>query len=192
MKKAFLPLVGTFFAALMATSMSFALPITGSLDFSGGVLLDGTSLSTATKVLNWSSVAVTNGGVTAGSTLDTTINPGDSVTMSFPWSFNSGMPALWTVGGFTFNLGTSSVIFQDSEFLTVKGFGLIVGNGYDPTPATWYFTSQGQGLTDSNFSFSATTLGTRSLVPDSGATALLFSAAFCGLALTQRFKRRGV
>jgi hypothetical protein len=192
MKKSFLPLVGTLTAALMATSMSFALPITGSLDFSGGAKLDGTTLDNATKVLSWSSVNVTNLGVTVGSTLDTTINPGDAVSMPNAWTFNAGVNNLWTVGGFTFDLGTSTVIFQDVDFLSIKGAGVLSGNGYDPTPGTWFFTSQGRGIGEGNFSFSATTRAETASVPDAGASGLLFGSALAGLAWAKRRQKRSV
>ena len=192
MNKSLLPLVGTLTAALMATSMSFALPITGSLDFSGGAKFDGTTLDDATKVLSWTSVNVTPLGVTVGSALDTTINPGDSVTMTNAWSFNSGVANLWTVGGFTFDLGTSAVIFQSLDFLSVKGEGTLTGNNYDPTPGTWFFTSQGQGIGEGNFSFSATTRAGAASVPDAGASGLLFGSALAGLAWAKHRQKRSV
>ncbi|MBL9192223.1 MAG: hypothetical protein JNJ82_07680 [Opitutaceae bacterium] len=192
MNKSLLPLVGTLTAALMATSMSFALPITGSLDFSGGAKFDGTTLDDATKVLSWTSVNVTPLGVTVGSALDTTINPGDSVSMTNAWTFGAGTANLWTVGGFTFDLGTSTVIFQDVDFLSIKGTGVLTGNGYDSTPGSWFFTSQGRGIGEGNFSFSATTRADAASVPDAGASGLLFGSALAGLAWAKRRQKRSV
>jgi len=188
MRKIFLPLLGTLTAALLAANLTFAAPITGSVDFSGGAVLNGTTLADATQVLSWSSVNVTPLGVTLDSVLDTTINPGDGVAMTGPWSFNAGRSALWTVGGFLFDLETSGVIAQTVDFLSVKGFGTLSGNGFDATPGTWFFTSQGAGIGNGNFSFSATTRATPASVPDGGTTAILLGAACIGLAVSTRRK----
>jgi len=188
MRKTFLPLLGTLTAALMAANFSLAIPITGSVDFSGGASLNGTTLDNATQVLTWTSVNVTPFGVTIGSALDSTINPGDAVAMTGPWSFNSGRSALWMVGGFVFDLQTSGVIEQTVDFISVKGYGMLSGNGFDPTPGTWFFTSQGAGIGNGNFSFSAATLAQTTAVPDGGTTALLFGAACIGLVVSTRRK----
>ena len=37
---------------------------------------------------------------------------------------------LWSVGGFTFNLIASTILFQEDGFLFVSGTGTITGNGY--------------------------------------------------------------
>lgn len=189
MKNVSLPLFGAFSAALLAANLSLAAPITGSLDFSGGAKFDGTTLGSATQVLTWTSVNVTPMGVTPGSVLDTTINPGDSVLMLGPWAFTSGVAGLWSVGGFTFDLATSGIIAQTNDFLSVKGYGTASGNGYDPTPGVWFFTSQGAGIGEGNFSFSAATKVTNT-VPDGGTTSILFGAALIGLAAGAKRRNR--
>jgi hypothetical protein len=186
MKNVSLPLFGALSAALLAANLSMATPITGSLDFSGGAQLDGSTLGSATQVLTWTSVNVTPLGVTPGSALDTTINPGDSVSMLGPWAFTSGATGLWSVGGFTFDLATSGIVFQTDDFLSVKGYGSVSGNSFDPTPGMWFFTSQGKGIGEGNFSFSATTRA----VPDGGTTSILLGAALIGLAAGAKRKNR--
>ena len=52
--------------------------------------------------------------------------------------------ALWSVGGFTFDLIASTVLFQNFGFLFVSGTGIITGNG-QTFDGTWMFTSQGPG-----------------------------------------------
>ena len=48
---------------------------------------------------------------------------------------------LWSVGGFTFNLLSSTVKQRDAEFLSVRGTGVITGPpGFDPTFGMWAFT----------------------------------------------------
>lgn len=171
---------------LAFATRAFALPITGALDIAGGATLDTASLATATQVLTFSNVVVTAGGVTPGSVLDSTINPGDSVAMSSPWAFVLGIPALWSVGGFTFDLISSAIVYQSVDFLNVKGTGFITGNGFDQTDATWFFSSQGTG-DNADFSFSATTVSAQG-VPDGGTTALLLGLGLVGAALASRIR----
>jgi hypothetical protein len=189
MKTSLLKTAGALLLAL-ATHCAVAVPITGTLDFAGGATLDSMNLAAATRVVSFQSVFVTPGGVTPGSVLDSTINPGDSVTMSAPWVFGSGLANLWSVGGFTFNLQTSAIVLQNANFLAVTGMGTIVGNGYDATQGTWYFTTQGSSDMP-NFSFSATTVASAN-VPEGGATVLLLGVTLVGAAAASRLRRRRV
>ena len=85
------------------------------------------------------------------------VNVGDTVAMTAPWNFNSGLlPALWSVGNFTFDLTASSIVQQGNGFLSVSGTGTITGNGFDPTPGSWRFTTQNPPA-NGVFSFSAST-----------------------------------
>ncbi|MBL9212914.1 MAG: hypothetical protein JNL92_20810 [Opitutaceae bacterium] len=167
-----------------------AIPITGMIDFSGGATFNTPSLSTASSVIagGWSNVTVT--AVTAGSILDSTINPGAAVTMTgAAWSFNNGaLPNLWTVGGFTFNLTSSAIVTQNASFLNVQGTGFLSGNGYDVTPGNWYFTSQGGG--DNNlFSFSASNDTRPAGVPEGGSTVLMLGGCLLAGAALHRLRR---
>ena len=78
--------------------------------------------------------------------------------MAQPWNFNSGsLPALWSVGGFTFNLTSSSIVLpRVNGFISVSGTGMITRNGFNPTPGTWRFSSQNPSA-NGVFSFSAST-----------------------------------
>lgn len=56
---------------------------------------------------------------------------------------------LWTVGGFNFEL-TSIVVdpLSGADLLHLHGTGILTGNGFDPTPGTFDFTTQsGDGST---------------------------------------------
>lgn len=178
-------IIATFALGAMAVT-AHAVQITGTLDIAGGVTLNTNSLTTATQVSVFSNVIVT--GVTVGSILDTTINIGNSVAMTQPWVFGAGKDDLWSVGGFTFDLNTSTIITQTSGLLYVTGTGVLTGNGYDATPGMWAFTSQStSGVGDNNnFSFSATTEARPAGVPDGGATAILLGSSLLGLALVSR------
>lgn len=155
--------------------------IDGAITFAGGAVYDTNSLATATRVNTFSDVTVESlEGDFAGF-----VNVGDSVTMAMPWIFSPSTPTpgLWSVGGFTYDLATSTVVLQNADFLLITGTGTIMGNGFDATPGTWSFTSQAPDA-DGVFSFSA---GSNSQgVPDGGQTVALLGFALVGLELLRR------
>ena len=74
------------------------------------------------------------------------------------------------MGGFTFDLSSSTIISQSSTFLDIRGVGTISGNGFDPTPGTWSFSaSRGDGGNASNFGFQAQSAA----IPEASTVALL-------------------
>src|SRR5437763_14535426 len=104
-------------------------PIVGNIDFGGTVTFDTTSLSTAKEVMTWNSSFVLQGTGDFSS-----ISSGTHSVMAPQWIFNAGTPAtpspgpalpsLWSVGGFTFDLTSSTVVpTQTSNFLHVTGTG---------------------------------------------------------------------
>lgn len=143
-----------------------ARPIVGDIDFSGVVTFDTMSLATATRVTNWNTSFVTR------DTADfSNIAMGTHSVMS-AWAFNPATPtpSLWTVGGFTFDLSSSTVVMQSSTFLNISGVGTLSGNGFDPTPGLWTFTSSNSnGNNTSTFSFQTNTVA----VPEGSSIALL-------------------
>ena len=151
----------TLFAAVALLGAGVTLeaaPINGSITIKGGAHLNTTSVNTATQVTGW-----LNGNnlpptvVSRSGDFATFVNVGAPVTMAAPWNFNSGpLPGLWSVGGFTFNLTASSIVLQGNGFLSVSGTGMITGNGFDPTPGSWRFTTQNPPA-NGVFSFSAST-----------------------------------
>jgi hypothetical protein len=162
---------------------SQAVTIDGSITFSGGAVLNNTSVSTATQVTSWVSPQVESrdgGFVSFVSLLD-------PVSIVAPWSFNSGaIDGFWTVGGFSFDLLSSSLIFQSGGFLNASGSGVITGHGFDPTPGLWRFTAQDPSAgTPAVFSFSAST-GTVAPVPDGGSTVSLLGLGFLSLGMFAR------
>ena len=148
------------------------------------------SLNTATEVMNWGgNVHVTMAtGDFATFQVGTPGSPGDVVTMTQPWVFNSGTPGaplpgpatspLWMVDGFTFALASSNVTSQSSTFLNVTGSGTITGHGFDATPGQWTFTSTSSaGGEGGTFGFTAETV---SAIPEPStwiAAVLALSAA---------------
>ncbi len=132
-----------------------AAQINGLMNFNGTVTLNTASAGTANRVTGWFGP---NGNPNvAGATGDFAgfVTPGTS-TGAFvaPWFFSSAaIPAFAMAGGFTFNLTESHVTVQTSNAVTVSGTGFITGNGYDPTPGVWTFTTQNPSAAG-RFSFS--------------------------------------
>jgi hypothetical protein len=153
-----------------------AAPIQGTIDF-GGVVTYGDStgantmsLATATRVNLWNDPTF-GPPIVLQRTGDFTsfVANGASVTMAAPpWIFNSGTPgtpmpggmypSFWTVGGFTFNLTSSTVISQSATFLNVSAVGTATGHGFDTTPGVFTFSStQSNGSSNPTFSFQSQT-----------------------------------
>ena len=163
-------LVLAFLGLALAVPQAQAAPVNGAITFAGGATFDG-PLATATTVTSFSNVKVHSvDGDFAGfvAVLDPT-------TMAATWTFNPSTPTpgLWSVGGFTFDLDSSTVVLQNSNNLLITGTGVVTGNGFDATPGIWNFSTQAPGA-HGVFSFSASS----GFVPDGGST-----MAFLGLAL---------
>lgn len=169
--------VGSAFTAPQAQ----AVPINGSMTFSGGAVFDTASLATATRVNTFSDVVVQS----RDGDFATTVSQNESVTMVQPYIFmpSTPTPGLWSVGGFTFDLASSTVVLQNSNFLLITGVGTIYGNGFDPTPGTWSFTSQSPS-SNGIFSFSAGSAAQG--VPDGGTTVALLGFALAGIEIIRR------
>ena len=153
-------------------------PVYGAITFAGGVELDTGTVNTATQVTGWLDE---NGDMPTVQSVSGNfayfVTPGDFVTFTPTWSFNSGPIALfWQVDGFTFSLIASNIVFQGGGFLNVYGTGTITGNGFDPTFGTWNFTVQ-DDPSNGVFSFS----GASEAIPDGGATVALLGVALAGI-----------
>lgn len=159
-----------------------AVPIDGYINFAGAVRYDTNSLLTATRVTQWKNSTVL-GAATTGDFAAFTFD-GEHVTMARTWIFNPSTvtPALWRVGGFTFNLTSSTVVSQSAFFLNILGTGTVTGNGFDPTPGQWSFTStNSNGHIRTTFGFQSETTA-----PDGGATAVLLGLALTGVEVLRR------
>ena len=180
-------------ALVSATQAEF---ISGSINFSstagGGIILQDsagnvtTNLAAATGIKAWTLAEVEE----SSGSFDT-VADGTSVFFTQPWIFNpsSSMTPLWTIAGpegFTFNLISSTTVYQSQYMLAIRGTGILTANGFDSTPATWRFTTQGVAA-ENKFSWSSSTVA----VPDGGATILLLGGSLLGLhGLRRRFKGR--
>jgi len=181
MKNQLITIVGAAMLFMAIAQTTQATMITGNIGFTGRVSLDTTSAGSATEVVNWFSPTVngTSGGFT-------TVANGTSVSLVSPWFFTTTSPvnSFWTVGGFTFQLLSSSITFQGSGSVIVNGTGIVSGNGYTPTTLGWSFSTQDPAVTQnpSTFTFSASA----NSVPDGGATVMLLGIALSGVALLKR------
>jgi len=188
----------TLFAAAAIGLLSCALfsqqaqasPISGGIQFAGEVKFNTKSLATATNVVTWYDVFHNAGfsSVTSGTGDFAGIAPGTSAAMA-AWAFNPSTPTpgLWSVGGFTFNLLSSTIVTQNASTLVITGTGIVSGNGFDPTAMDWSFTTQSSGgRTRTTFSFSANGVA----VPDGGSAVMLLGAALSTLGMARRFLKR--
>ena len=194
MKKKWLKMAAITAAVIGIAGMAQAVPITGDITFAGGVQLDSSSAGTATEVLDWTGPGGTGMPIViSDSGSFDTISPGTQVTFAAPWFFNSGaVSSLWSVGGFTFNLASSHIVFQGGSpaGVLVDGTGTVSGNGFDSTSMSWSFTTQdpsASGSSSSIFSFSAASGAAGSTaVPDGGTTAMLLGLGILGLGLLKK------
>ena len=165
---------------LTMSSVAAAMPISGLINFSGlasyaiaGNEVTEIQFTDTPKVL---SVTESFSSIPVSSSVTLPNNP--FVLANLPL-------ALWSVGGFTFEL--KNVAFNEvapnglGTRATVSGYGTISGNGYDATDGVWGFSSQTAtgGFGDGEFSFSATT------VPEPATIALL-GMALIGFGVARR------
>jgi hypothetical protein len=160
-----------------------AVSITGEINFTGVAVYNTNSLATATEVKRWVNSFVL-GAATTGD-FATFAHNLETVTMGKPWMFNPSTPkpGLWKVGGFTFDLSSSTIVSQSAFFLNITGIGTLSGNGFDPTPGDWSFTaSDSDGKVRSSFGFQSDTVA----IPDGGATAALLGLALVSVEVLHR------
>lgn len=183
-------------ALLAMTLVGQAGYISGSVNFSsaysGGVVLQDsagnvtTNLADAAGIKEWniSEVEEVSGSFDA-------VTDGASVSFLQPWLFEPLAPAapLWKIDGpenFTFHLTSTTMMYQSPYFLAVRGDGFLSGDGYEDTPAEWWFTTQGSAV-DHKFTWSSTAVS----VPDAGSTVILLGGSLLGLFGVRRWFKRG-
>jgi hypothetical protein len=184
-----LALIGALASGISAT----AIPITGSIDMSGSVLLDNAFLGSADAALAFGPSTV--GGIPTGAYAGTF---GDSVAWTpFGWDPSTApVLPLWSFfdGGtgwtYSFSLTSVSVAFQSNSFLNLLGSGVLDitgGDPFDPTPGDWSFTiSNPGGGKHANFAFTFANSQTAAEVPDGGATAMLLGVGLVAIGALRR------
>jgi hypothetical protein len=186
-KSQFLMAIMAMSVAVIGTNEVPAVPINGTIGFTGGVQLDTSSADTATEVTGYTSSVVTARG---GDFSSVALN--SAVAFATPWSFNSGpLNAFWSVGGFTFNLLASSITYQANGFVDVTGSGSIVGNGFDPTFGTYTFSTSNPGSGNpTTFTFQSASGANGVSVSDEGNTSLMLGASLSGVACLGLIRRK--
>ncbi len=176
-------------AMLAGATSLLAGPINGSITFNGTVKLSPNSIATATMAFSPTTKVASVQGDFASF-----VSVNDIVALATPWSLNSGpVSDFWTVDGFHFDLASSAIVPPQGPFLNVSGSGIVWGNGFTPTSATWAFTIP-TGSASGLYSFAAATVTIvpqqHNPVPDSGVTALLLGLGLVGLNLVARRSKK--
>ena len=166
-----------FFGCGLASHATATL-ITGSINLSGLVQYDTGDLNTAD--------AITKSGTKTGAVDGSFggIALGTAAPFSGSWKFDpsTAMPGLWSVGGFTFDLMTSTIVNQGGGSLTLSGSGVVSSIGFDATVGAWTFTSTSSR--NGKFTFVAG----NGAVPDGGSALALLGIALLGIeALRRKF-----
>jgi hypothetical protein len=174
-------LAAGFLCCGLLSEVATATLITGSISFSGQVQYDTGNLNTADAITSYSNARVQGSNGSFGGIAQNT-----AANFNVPWNFDSSAPksALWSVGGFTFDLLTSTIVNQGGGILTIMGTGIIssTNQAFDSTAGTWVFSSQDPS-TRGKFSFSVG----NTAVPEGGSALALLGI---GLVVIETLRRR--
>ena len=178
-------------AGLVTTAISTqeaqAARINGTMGFAGSVQFDESALQNANQVNLWRDVfgntGFSNVAAFSGDFVGFVVL-GQQATMATPWTFNpsTDTPNLWAVGGFTFHLLSSTIVSQTSDFLNITGTGIISGNGFEDTAATWAFSVPDAGGNPDFFTFAANV----ATVPDGGSAVALLGISLGAIEFIRR------
>lgn len=174
---------GVFSGGFLSQRASATL-ITGDITFSGQVKYDTGDPNTANAVTRWGNTLVQGADGSFAGLANT------EATFNAPWKFNPSTPlaGLWSVGGFTFDLLTSTIVNQGGGFLSISGTGIITSTdpAFEATAGTWFFSSQKPGTNNGKFTFSG---GDEAggAVPDGGSALALLGI---GLVAIETLRRR--
>jgi hypothetical protein len=181
----------TAVTVLLAGSAQANMLTPGStIEFGGQATLNSSDPSAATQVSSWAPTPITAGEV-SGSFASQAGIVGSTPTFLTPWVFLT-LPAngLWTDDGFTFDLKTITTdqVSGSPASLVIDGNGTVSGNGYDATPGSFSFSTEGFPI-GTAFTFAAGT--TTGAVPDGGLTLATLGSVFVALAgIRSRFGKQ--
>jgi len=187
--------------ALVVASVGYtvsvqAVPISGSIYFTGGATLNGSGtdgLADATAFTGFSNLGVLTA---TGSYSPILVNGVSSVsfqTFSFAGGVLSPSPLqyLWSVtddsgNTYTFEATDAMIVSQyinsdGTSFLYITGGGYAFVNGGDQTAGAWSITDTGSSPTQATFTF-----GSATAVPDGGTTVMLLGVALSGFVLFRK------
>jgi hypothetical protein len=172
-------LVAVVWGVLLSAAPAEALPITGGIRFGGAIESVDFQTTNEIDIFADSAIALCSPimpctGAFAGLDL--------GIAEYNDFSFNplgGNITPLWSFGGFSFNLTNITSITRAPDGIVLTGFGMLLGNGYDPTMASWSFSAGRTGI----FGFSSTTSAVA--VPDSGSTLMFLGAGLLALAFVR-------
>lgn len=169
----------------LMTSSASALSITGTIDFTGGYIpIDSVGTATTVALATGLDFGLLGVNPFVPPTGDLAALTGVVAFTDFQFSpalDPNPVTPLWSLGGFTFVLESISGGYNGVDAINLTGTGTMSSTGFDDTPYTWSFTSQGTG----GLSFSSG----QQPVPEP-ATMLLFGTGIAGLAGVSRARRR--
>jgi hypothetical protein len=178
------------------TASSQAAYISGSTNFSsaagGGIVLQDsagnitTNLANAAGIRLWTFTEMEQGSGSFGS-----LSNGAPVFFVEPWVFGHSVSAipLWQIAGpenFTFNLTSSDIVYQSAHFLAIYGTGFLTATGFEDTPASWWFSTQGVAA-GNKFSWSSAAVANTPPprppvgVPDGGSSLVILCGSLLGI-----------
>ncbi|HEY5297430.1 MAG TPA: VPDSG-CTERM sorting domain-containing protein [Verrucomicrobiae bacterium] len=158
-----------------------ATPITGNIGFSGGAQMNTDNANTAAEVIGWITPVVS----TAPSGSFTGLS--GAVTMNSPWTFNPSTPlaAFWSIGGFTFNLVSSTIIFDASGHLDIDVYGNVVSTNPSFSQTAFSGSFDIANPNDGHAQEFSARLSFEP-VPDGGTTVMLLGLGLLSLALFRK------
>ena len=143
------------FSALPAQALPL---ISGTIGLSGSMTPQDssgvtTSLGSAAQLsLFGAFVSQDPTGSFAAPIIGSAVSKFDTVTTSNPLILGGGADPLWEVGGFRFNLLSSTVNTQNDTYINVSGYGVLSHDGYQDTYGSWHLSGNPLGA---GFNFSA-------------------------------------
>ena len=159
-------------------SSASAISITGSIGFGGGYTTDSGNLVDATVIQDIDALALgTIDGDFTGITAGTAATYKNIVITPF-----APIMELWSIGGFTFDLNSLTILDQAVGVIGLAGNGVIKAAGFDDTDGIWTFSSNSAG---SNFTFSASTAA----APEPAIT-LLLATGLIGFGVTRKMRKK--
>lgn len=160
--------------------------ISGTIQFSGGALLDNANLALATQFLQiyGPTGPGSNPGVLASTETGNYLGIPNGTPAAFtPFTFNPAAGSvipLWTltIGATTYSFDATSVTvaYQDSYFLDIAGTGVAHITGMQDTAGTWSITDTGGNGSEPVFTFGAATQ-VGPIVPEPSTMAILALSA---------------
>jgi len=145
--------------------------ITGDISLVGQSYSKKTSPGTMFRNLSISSQTGTFGAF---------ITPSQSVSMTAPWNFTSSTPFSYafSIGGFTFDLNSGTIVSQTKKSLQLTGSGTVTSNGFTTTVGDWTALFIGKNMKHFELNFTALPVESPSIppvvasVPEDGSSAL--------------------